>query len=158
MDIQQGRSDVQEKESNVLKEGEGGQEHRVPGRDSSGNFKKGKSGNPNGRPKGTGKNQKAKAEEAKRKGEESKQKVIFEAKAGKTVAEAVEMNSANLMNACFDSIQKGNPRLTEIFFTSALKDKGAGQNPFAGMGDFQDVSPEEIQNLASKINNGELDV
>jgi hypothetical protein len=139
-------------------------EHRISGRDSSGNFKKGVSGNPKGRPKGTGKNQKAKAaeEESRREAEATKKAktpvIDFEFQEGKTVAESVELNSARLMNACFSSIAGGNQRLGEIFFTQALKDKGQGQNPFAGLGDLQDIDPEEIEALANKIDDGDLDV
>jgi hypothetical protein len=139
-------------------------EHRIEGRNSSGKFKKGKSGNPNGRPKGTGKRQKQKAaeeearREAARKTTEKNPIIDFAPQEGATVAESVELNAANFMNACFKAAGSGNQRMAEIAFTQLLRDKGAGQNPFAGLGDLSEVSPDELEELASKIEEGDLDV
>lgn len=143
---------------NGLRYNEDGSEHRLPGRDKDGNFKKGVSGNPNGRPKKPKKPPAKKPDPKKDEKKKPEVNVDFVAAQGQTVADSVELNAANLMNACFQSIQKGNPKLTEIFFSQALKDKGQGQNPFAGLGDLEDVDPSELLELSERISEGEIDV
>lgn len=134
---------------------ESGGEHRVPGRNSSGKFKKGKSGNPNGRPKGTTKD---KSSSTTTKADSGKVVIDFDAKEGATVAESLDLNAAAFFNSAWKSIANGNQRLGEIAFTQMLKDKGKGQNPFAGLGDLENVSPDELIELAESIDEGDLDV